>query len=353
MDPQVAQAVLDQASRVGAKIGTAEGSLVIRAWFKARGISPDPYGNYKLKNDERFHLSKQMLQKQLKHSRGDWGNIASTPIIDAAQNLIIAAAQALGREDILERAQATKTKRKQAVDVRAQRAAEERVRKQAFVLANKRLAKEYPAKMMQALMRQASEETVTELANLRSQWTEEAFERLKAGQQPPDDSTFASADQPPVLPIFAPDHQYVWDETVDGVEYTVFVERSDAGGNTALVVIGHMGSMGMFIHPIQHGIDFAHLPADAKGDGQLSGTVQFKNGKMFGHVFSVGANEKRRGAGSRIMALWCRLMKGYGATMWLAEAIGDEGEAFIKAMVAKGKVRVLGVRDHNAVLECV
>ena len=53
------------------------------------------------------------------------------------------------------------------------------------------------------------------------------------------------------------------------------------------------------------------------------------------------------------MALWCRLMKGYGVGPWLAEAIGDEGEAFIKAMVANNKVRVLGVRGRNAVLECL
>jgi len=91
------------------------------------------------------------------------------------------------------------------------------------------------------------------------------------------------------------------------------------------------------------------------GDAQATGRVVWddKAKRFDGVLFMVTSLSKQKGAGSRVIELWCRMMQGYGIDAWIAEAVGDEGMAFITALERKGKLSILGGDRNNLIVGCL
>jgi hypothetical protein len=343
LDPAIAEAILAAAPK--GRLDIAKSRNVIAAWLRASGYERDAWGNYHEEPGRiRWHFSTQMLQRQEK-SDGEWRSRTSLPAIEAATNLLLRAAKALGRTDVLEQARGERQRRTAARTKRASAAEKDRMGREATVAAWKRIAWEHPDAMLATGLHTLPAAKGEELGALQRRYREEFQADLEAGRKLPPDSAFASASRPPLIPLFGP-FRYAWVERMGDAEYSVRLERAEPG--VMSVVIGTEG--GFHADPVTHGMRYDH--ADARGDGQVTGQVQVHEGKLQAALFMLSTTKKTPLSAMRLGHLWCRLMAGWGIRRWLAQAVGEEGEAFVRAAAKRGSLKVLGARGRDMLVEC-
>jgi hypothetical protein len=327
---------------------TDQGKQVVKMYFEDLGWRPDRYGNllHPTKKDERIHFSKQRVQKQVK-IQGTWKNIRTWSPADAARQLVIKAATEVGDEAMAQAWEKGKAKKAAAKKTAAKRRSKQALVKEASILAMKRLAAAHPrAVAMAGVGVLLDKDELAKIVKERDKYVEQYTAALEQGNAP-DDAAFASVDKPPTAMLgFAV--EYTWTETVDGVEYTVHVEHARKG--EANVTIGTATEMGMVVDPRYHIVKAAKYKA--KGDAQISGRVFFNGETFLGSLFMISSKAKRGGAGSRVLSLWCRMMAGYGIEAWRAEAVGEEGAAFLQALQARGAIEILGGKGSDLVVSC-
>lgn len=191
------------------------------------------------------------------------------------------------------------------------------------------------------------------------EYTEEFLSDVRAGKVPKDDGAFADRTRPPVLPIMY-DINYFWTETVDGVEYTVEVRHHERGSASVQIGKTHKDFYGLLgVDPFTHAISMEPR-IDTKGDAYIAGKVvlheeakRTEKSYFWAAMFMLISHEKRQGAGTRVMQIWCDLMAGWGIRVWVAEAVGEEGEGFISALQDKGRLRILKVVGPSMLVECL
>lgn len=353
MKPETAQAILVhvQQHNVPARMNVATAEGVIRAWLRALGWQQDRYGNFiNPENDkDRYHFSKQNLQHQAKD--GEWRNYKSLSMIDAANNLIRASAQLTGDQGVLAKFLAAKEARKAEGEKRAQQAATDRQRKQAYELAMKDFASTHRRKVLDWKLGKLSQDAFEKLRGEFDPSMQKWLEHVTSGAAEPGDELFASADNPPILPVVDQygEYEYSWTETVDGVPYTVWIHTATKG-QEAEIQIGQSATTGLQVSAISHQLSMSHR--DAKGDAYITGRVFQKNGKFGASLFLIISGEKKKGAGTRVMSIWCRLMRGYGVERWVAQAVGPEGAAFMQAMDKKGMLHLENTEGAHWVVSC-
>ena len=355
MDPTVAAAVLATAETLPKKLKIADAELIVRRWLRALPREEDRWGNFHLEItpkeresgvvDMRYHFTDRQLQRQAKYGdRPDWYNRSSEPLLEAANTLIRKAGEALGRTDVVERATKVKTQRVEATEKRARAVVSKDEERAAHDLARKFLAKRYRDDVLKNYTNVTIEpERLAEMKSVLE--FQSAF--FRGVKTKPDDSAFASIDAPPILPVFGP-ITYEWVESEGGVAYSVFVTNKEK--NKAIVKIGASGGM-LDIDPVTMRVS-AQRRENIQGDGFIDGYIVQKDGKFYGALVVIQATETKRGVGTRLLNLWCRLMAGYGITRWMAVSVGDEGAAFFNALEKRGRVRV-DRRDVNWVMQCL
>lgn len=347
MPVEVAKAVIARAEQLGVKgkPNKATAERILRAWLTARGLETDRYGNFLKPDGDRFHFSENNIHRQYKGSSG-WSNITSVSMIDYAITILSIAGETLGQPKWAALHEKRKGERAKA----ATKAEEKRLRDQASELAAKALAFEEPTHMAKSMRRETLPDDVYQRLIVRkTQLVDTYLELLKAGGPLPDDSAFATIDRPPVAPLYHKS-EYSWVETVDGHKYTVTVRS--AGSSGAEIHIGSTGGVGLMVDAFSMGVVAG---PGGEGDAYVSGKIVWSEAKKrpYAALFLIQATEKQKGAGSRVLDMWCRMMKGYGVPKWMAQAIGPEGAAFLKARAAKGKIRILGTEGSNALVECM
>ena len=129
------------------------------------------------------------------------------------------------------------------------------------------------------------------------------------------------------------------------------------GKGKAVVEIGHPGgAMGgtIGVDPVTLRIRSRWGGAEAKGDGYISGTLGYdkEEAAIDAGLLMMTAHQPRSGAGARLLWIWCTLMGGYLIRRWVAEAVGPEGEAFLKAMERRGEITLHGQRGSYWVASC-
>lgn len=334
---------------LGPNMKADEARDLIRAYLRLEGYRSDSYGNFKKPSDpkHRYHFSKQRVQFQSRSPRG-WSNEGSDLPGDLARRIVTGAAKIAGDTALADKFMAG---RKAAAKRKIAGRKREEKRKgevDALHIAQKAFAVESPdialrigsrVKVPSGKFAVAKER----VHNLSMQWAD----HLLGGGEPPPDSAFATVDYPPILPVFFP-YTYDWTETVDGVEYSIHVEHGEYG--TANVMIGGHGNFA--VDPMTHRMFVPkYKPV---GDAQISGRIVWDDSgkELAGMLFLITSLNKRRGAGSRVMQLWCRMMRGYGIEAWIAEAVGAEGMAFFEALAAKQTLAILGADRKNLVVAC-
>jgi hypothetical protein len=351
MTPTTAQAILEYVKmfNVPAKPSVDESEGVVRVWLKAIGWVQDRWGNYLEPGnpDLRYHFKKTQLNQQRKNDRGDWVNVSYPLTIDTAISLIVSAAGVLGDQEMVTKYARTKGKRTQEKQKRAETADEKRQRAEATAWAWKEYAAQrrgFAERMLQGKTKDAEVlKAREEFIPMQAKW----LQAVKDGTTPKDDQQFATADSPPVLPVLGT-AEYNWTETVDGVEYSVKIESVEK--NVAEVSIGSTQSHGLGVSALTHGMRV--LDPGAKGDAYIAGKIIYREGYRAA-LFMIMSGAKQKGAGSRALSIWCRLMSGYGVKAWVAEAVGAEGAAFFEALEKKGKLKIHVKQGPNWALECI
>jgi len=350
MDPEVATRVLKAAETVGADrhgLNTKTATFVVQEWLRARGLEEDRWGNFidPSAPDDRWHFKERVVNRQTK-LHGEWRNRASNPLLEAADNLITKAADALGRTEALEAARARKGQRGAAREKRATKAERQAMEDRAHQLATKAVAAQYRVEVLGALLGKLPMERQRELGQEQKQHYDRILQLLESGTELSEDG-IVTVDYPPVLPLKMK-LRYVWTETVDGVAYTVMVDHK---AGVARVVIGSVGMGSMFADPVTH--QALVQDWDAEGDAVAIGQVRIQDGAVAAALFLMVSHTKQRGAGSRILSLWCRMMSGYDVEHWLAEAVGDQGEAFLRALERRGAIKLEGRRGSYWLVRCL
>lgn len=349
MNEQLSNAVASAAKAYGVtgRPSVQQAKAIVEAWLKAQDLRPDRWGNYVYRDgSRRFNFGKTALRHQKKE--GDrWVSISSGGVIDAAVDLLTQAASgpapspaAAGLADTVQRAKA-------ASQSSAERKKLEQIRAQAEVLAFKRTEAEYRQDIYRNLIagKRLPEQRAAEINEALARYKLEMVRLLQTqGFTPPGDEAFVDADRPPLLPVVSASSKYCWVESVSDVTYSIHVSGTGKGG--ARIEIGNAGSMAVDPRTMRA----VYSQPGAQGDSYISGYVQRVESTLIGVLFLVISKQKRSGAGSRAMSIWCRIMRGYGIDPWVAEAVGDQGEAFLQAMQSRGVLR-LGRRFGSANIE--
>jgi hypothetical protein len=343
MDRSVASAIMEAYPR--RKMKLVDAVRVARAWLEGAGLQPDRWGNYKTDDTHRFKITKQRLQRQQK-SHGDWRNTRSTPLLEAALNLVKKAATELGDEAALAKVSGAKVKRAEASQARAAKVKEEQLQREVMAM----VAKVASAEMPDDFAHFHDTGNATPAFQTRYNSIVNEVQALRRLGKPPSDQALFSSFAPPLAPLLM-ELSAQWVEEVRGVPYTVTVAHSDP--NTATITIGHVGSMGI-------GTQVDPLRGTARptfeqreGDAYLTGWVKRSKTGPIGALFLIQSQEKKQGAGSRLLDLWCNLMDSYGVPAWVAQAVGDEGEAFLDAKVRAGRLERAGRDGPHHVMRCI
>jgi len=330
----------------GKKLTNATAREVVLVWAASSGWREDRWGNFHPREGLRVKLTKQRVQRQKKRDDGTWSNATSTPLIEAAQNLVQKAAEVLGNEEVLGKVSGAKEARRGAQQARASKAETEARKRQVEAMAAKVISMEDPVGFLTLY------ETDKAPAVFQRRYTELTgqIDRLQALGRMPTDQDFFRTTHPPLAPVLI-QSMASWVEEVDGVPYTVSLRHADR--DRAIIEIGSIGSMGLTnrIDPITKAavIDFERR----EGDSYISGYIHRRAGQApAALLFFIQSQEKRRGGGGRALDLWCHLMDSFGVDAWLAEAVGSDGEAFLGRKVASGRLENLGRRGANFVMRC-
>ena len=350
MDPLVAQSVIARyESQRSKKLNSASGRSILEAWLSARSMERDRYGNFKSPNNpnRRYHFTKQRMQVQGRYDDGGWHNIDTHSLVEAATNIVIKAAMAAGEEKILASLTGQKDKRKEQKKKQATKAEDERADAAELKLVAKVISCEMPEEFMKVYDGgKASPEFERRYSDLRASM--KALRRL--GKVPKDQNLFDTKN-PPIAPL-AMDVDAEWVEDMRGVSYTVMVKHK--AKNTATIEIGRSSSsgLGMGVDAVTRSMDMS-WGGERAGDAYISGRISRGPHMPVAVLFLVMSHEKQKGAGGRVLDLWCRMMDAYGALLWGAEAVGEEGRAFILAKIAAGRLELVEDKPPHMVLRCV
>lgn len=341
MDERVARAVLD--AYPGRKMSVRDARRVIRAW--ASQWPEDRWGNFKPTDTRRIKLTKRQVRREEKRG-GTWRVIRSTPMVEAALNLVQKAAEELGEEKAVakvERAKATRTK---ATRKREERTRAERLHKEVMDMVAKVASAEMPVEFVRVHDEGgASEEFQTRFNELVKR-----IQTLRRLGNPPRDQEMFSTFSPPVAPLVM-DVSAEWVEEMRGEPYTVTIRH--AKDNVAVIEIGATAGIGTRVDPMSRWVSESLMGFDRQGDAYISGRLHRSEDGPYAALYFIASKEKQRGAGGRVLDLWCNLMDSYGVKAWVAEAVGDEGVAFLDAKVRAGRLEKIGGRGSDIVMRCL
>lgn len=352
MPVDVAEAIVEYAKDTK-RFGPDTAERLIYTWLLNRGFRVDRWGNFKDPQDpdRRYKITKQRLQLQSKVG-GRWSNVRTYNKQNAALSLVEQAAARTGSEDAVAHLSKKKATRKKAKTKRKQAADEERRLKLAHIEARRRLSFSHPGLVMLALSGDAEAQRTV----LR--WSKQEAAMIASSDVPSSKIVhgWASAELPPLFALaswmgrvdVSDTLPYEWKQVQGGRHYTVWIKSIEPG--KAAVSIGKPRAAA--VHPLTHRLG-AFGPTRAVGDAYASGYVELEDdGTVSAVLFFVMAEERRMGAGSRVLELWCRLMAGYGVDVWVAQSVGEEGLPFLEALAEAGTIELIAKRGADLLVRC-
>lgn len=352
MDAKVAEKVIFRYEDMGkGKLDARKATSLITTWLRAIGGVEDRFGNFLFQNGtRRWKFKEQVVRRESKTDSG-WFATDSVSLIDTGNNILKNAAQALGREDLLERAEKMKASRAATRTKRADKAKADELAHKALVWAHKLVAQKHPDAYADA--REGSgakkEAAVKKISPELESVKQIALDKLSVGEKL-DDGTIVSTTNPPIAAFFDEHLSFYWTETEGGVEYTIRFSPKKNG--LVDVQIGRSSEMGLRMSASSMKIEATPAGLSDKGDGFISALIGRERGKMSAKVFMIISLQKRAGVGSRLLNMWCRMMDAYGINAWVAEAVGEEGQAAIEAWAKRGRLQILKQVGSNILVRC-
>lgn len=321
---------------------------LVKSYLRAKGLREDRYGNFLNPEDAgmRFHLKERVVNLQEKRG-GEWRNIRSMNLIPYAVGLAKKAAELAGDSVVAEKADKKHTAIRAAKNKRAKQASEQVTKRTIWLYAMRRIAFEYPDlfRTNAARVRALSPEQVTELQTKRDEYQAHAEKLIADGHLDwVQNDPFATADRPPLTPFFYEKTAVSWVETIDGVKYRIVVKNEDRMRVT--VEIGTHD--GFRIDPLRFAV-VGLSDSNVEGDGGLSGTATMDRdtAEIAAALVLIDTQTKRSGAGSRMLRLWCKIMRGWRVNRWVVVGAGEEGLPFFEAMDRKGVARIIAPGEEE------
>jgi hypothetical protein len=334
----IAKAVVDEVGNDSSMSGSRAG-VIMAVWLRARGLGVDRWGKWVDEaNGAKYDIAERTFKK-FKKGRDGWTVVSSQPLIESAINLVVNAEASLGivpgvgvkmRDSLMNKAQ------------KAQKARDKKeLESSAKLLATKRIAAEEYGTVLGFLSGslKLSMEKRSEFAKHNIAYLDQARAELEQGAEMPGDAEFVTVDQPPFLPAFMTSVKYYYEVEEGGVKYSVRMENS--GHRRMNVHVGRAGDSGFLqVDPSTMQMRM-YSGVELKGDGNADGHVEYaEDGTPHASLFLITAKERKKGAGTRLMRIWCQLMKGYGVKQWIGEAVGEEGMVFLNKLAAKGALTI-------------
>jgi hypothetical protein len=342
MSSEVAWPLVTRAGELK-KLDGRSAKSVLLLYFRLKNYPSDRYGNYFPKSgdrNERFHFKSRNIQRQFKYG-GRWSNRWSVSIIDFAEDVLLAA----GRDaEVPERVAHIQKKAKARVEAKstaASRRKEKEARHEARKVANEFIIHRQWDKAFPILIQGKNHDAVKKF------WTkavkeeldveqDKALEQILRGKEP--QRPLYSTDQPPLF-IFSPDFEVHWNERVGDVSYTVALTNRDK--EAAVVHLGKSGGMGLRLDPTRMAITSSGL--QTVGDAYAAGIIRKGEGKRKGKPWAIltAISAEGKDPGIRILFLWCDLLMGYGADLWVAQHVTNEEASLLQELAKLGKVKIL------------
>lgn len=295
----------------------------------------------------RYRLKARVLELEVRGDSGQWVKVASQPLIDAALKLAGVAEGAAG-----ETAKAAVQQRREQRSKRRTQQEERQHEQQIHDVALKVAAATDNIAQQVAL----GYEPRATLDQMASALKDRVRAQVDATGFPKRDEWLVSLDQPPWLPLIVPG-TYQWVERVGDSAVAVRIQYVRPGYASVLIFAirepGHMT-----IDPTREGamplIPWWKPEEIPLSYGDITGDlIVTKEGRLLPRMFTIGvAGEKRRGSGTWLMNVWCRLVRGYGVHGFVARKPRTEGRPFLMALARKGVIDLVSTEGDEWIAAC-
>ncbi len=327
-------------------------------WLKAAiadslppGGEIDRYGNMVYEADVngearkfRYHFTAQRVQFQARVG-GEWVTRNSYPFKDLAQRVYANLAKLAGREEAREQAKAGAKVRKEAKVQAQAKLAQRRQKNSEQGLRGIQIEVEHP-ELVRRLVLEQDLQARDELRPLL-----EAVSPAASSQPPPRGFYLAPFALPvDAAPSMAWTAQLPTGESVSVAQVPVKNERTRMVTSCDLH-IGRAGDFGLMVSPRKHSVSFSPAAFKGQGPGYLSATWDLEQldvgegARIRSELFFVIAHEKRRGIGRELVRLWleaARMVTGGGKRMDLRiVSIVDAAWPFWLQLAKEGLYEVL------------
>ncbi len=206
MEANVAAVVIEHVRQAGIRPTTltaAAALALIRAWALERGWAEDKKGDLLVNDAQRWHFRRSQTLHQVKGRGGTWLTQRAWLSTSLARQLVMTAAEVLAEQDLIAAWAPAEEQGEEAATERRRRADRARIEEAASVIAMKRMAWEHQAEAIAISMGQALPEMQARRLEEKQREYAQAYEaELAAGRPGPSDGAFATAERPPVLPLY-------------------------------------------------------------------------------------------------------------------------------------------------------
>lgn len=353
-DAQPGDLQLIRAAGKKKRFSGAEAERILRAYYRGLGYTEDRYGAMVSPDGQERIKFKVRAYEVCRGGRGRWQKFRSDSMVQAATRMVAEARQRVEGGGHLEELAVREVKKKRAVRKRrSKKKTEELALRMAVVQASIQLTSE------------ERREILLDEGGAYNAYEREVY-ALAAQLDVPDGATEESIDS--VLSIHAPPvplkerllysrskvkvpRNHIWQDR--GLGMPIRVARAFKGNLE--VEIGHVP-----VDPFRGDVSKEGMARALFGDGEksgISGSIRSIKGSvqylLVGMLYMIIAQEQRKGLGTRLVRSWCHLMRAYGTEpIWVAQAVGQEGEAWLRELDRRGEVQITSVRGRDFFVDC-
>jgi len=316
----------------GRKVDGDVATHAIQAYLRAeKKLTPDRWGNFVEPDGKtRWKIADRVLKRERKFDFG-WKNMQSVSKVAFATEVLASAYATV--EGAYGEVKEAEEKRLTAADKSRTKAAEKRAAEEAAAAAVKVVGMEEPDLALRSLFDRDARVALKEIEKRAAPL---AAEFLRLGV-PSDQQLGFHYTQPHWLAFAG--YNYNSDVKVSGVTYTVTYTAHGRG--QVAVEVGAVSDIRGRVDPFGHGVDF-YGGEERRGDAYISGKLEMgDDGAVRASLFYLQATKKHSGAGRRILQIWTDIVKAHGQDVFIAEAVGEEGQAFIEALARHNVLEIV------------
>jgi len=315
-------------------------SEILEAYYLALGYHHDSRGHGLLSPSEQTKIVFKARNIQIfTGGRGRWRKSKSMPMIRAAENVVAKARDRLGIEIGGKKASTIITER------RSKKKAKQEAREREINI--RKLA--VKAAILEATQQMSPEERRETFKNREfASFLEPFVEAHKSNLETLDDlqsfkEHLDNAFSTETPPLFINDSlwlsEYHWEE--GGFEIKIRSQFPDG-------IEIHIGGVVVPVDPFR--MRMAIYQPGIQQEGYISGGIQYSP-ELHPFLLLITSVEKQKGVGTKMLRLFCKLVKSYGFDDFAAVGVGEEGALFFNELERRGDISIR-LRNNSWLITC-